>query len=88
MGWKCAQRYKYKTNTIYRQGGWIFPWLWVLAWPAIFFVTRKRPILEESFENPASAADAFDEETSDFDASADESSSPTAPYTDEGDEQG
>ena len=45
---RVAPLHLYKTNTIYRQGGWVFPWLWVLAWPAIFYVTRKRPILEES----------------------------------------
>ena len=33
----------YTTETLYRKGGWIFPWLWVSAWPILWLVIRKRP---------------------------------------------
>ena len=32
----------YTTETIFRKGGWIFPWLWVTAWPILWFVIRKK----------------------------------------------
>jgi len=29
-------------DTICRRGGWIFPWLWVIAWPIVFLTLRKK----------------------------------------------
>ena len=72
---RVAPLHLYKTETIYRQGGWVFPWLWVIAWPAIFVITRKKsalvPISEEASETSSNEAPSSD-----------------SPYTGEGDEQG
>ena len=39
---RVATLHLYQTDTIYRMGGWIFPWLWVLGWPVLFVLLRKR----------------------------------------------
>ena len=35
-----------KVNTIYRQGGWVFPWLWVLSTPLLLLYMRKKNRIE------------------------------------------
>jgi apolipoprotein N-acyltransferase len=42
----------YKTDTIYRQGGWIFPWLWVIGSPIAFLILRKREVPSLAKETP------------------------------------
>ena len=41
-------------NTIYRQGGWLFPWAWLGAWIPLFLFNRKRqePPVESTAPQP------------------------------------
>ena len=34
-----------KTKTLYRQGGWIFPWLWIGITPILLYISRRRETL-------------------------------------------
>ncbi len=47
-----------KVNTIYRQGGWVFPWLWVLSTPLLLLYMRKKnriELISDSTEEKTSA---------------------------------
>ena len=42
-------------DTICRRGGWIFPWLWVLACPVLFFSLRNRTVHSKASKEENSA---------------------------------
>ena len=64
---KVAEIKLYKTETIYKQGGWIFPWLWVAGWPIAFVLLRRRP-----FQNPGAEKEEEPTTTTSLDTDGDD----------------